>query len=58
MHLAFWYDTKSILVCGPNALKSGVGNAIAGLQRLVIQGQVQAISLDSETFGRSTLLLN
>ena len=42
---------KHVIVCGPNALKSGVANAVASLQKLVIQGQVQTIALDSETFG-------
>jgi hypothetical protein len=40
-------------VCGPNALKSGVANAVASLQRLVVQGEVQSIALDSETFGKA-----
>ncbi|KAF2430494.1 hypothetical protein EJ08DRAFT_649542 [Tothia fuscella] len=40
-----------IRVCGPNALKSGVANAVATMQSLVISGKIESISLDSETFG-------
>jgi hypothetical protein len=50
--------SKHIAVCGPNALKSGVANAVANLQKLVVRGQVQTISLDSETFGGFMIFLS
>lgn len=53
MHISCVSEILSIVcaVCGPNALKSGVANAVASLQKLVIHGQIQNIALDSETFG-------
>jgi hypothetical protein len=32
-------------------LKSGVANAVASLQSLVIAGKIESIAMDSETFG-------
>jgi hypothetical protein len=44
--------TNNYKVCGPNALKSGVANAVASLQSLVVTGKIESIALDSETFGK------
>ncbi|RDI81883.1 hypothetical protein Vi05172_g8067 [Venturia inaequalis] len=40
-----------VRVCGPNALKSGVSNTVADMQKLVLEKRVESISLDGETFG-------
>jgi hypothetical protein len=40
-------------VCGPNALKSGVSNTVASMQKLVLEKKIECISLDGETFGKS-----
>ncbi|TID21393.1 metalloreductase transmembrane component [Venturia nashicola] len=40
-----------VRVCGPNALKAGVSNTVAHMQKLVLEKRVQSISLDGETFG-------
>jgi hypothetical protein len=42
-----------ITVCGPNALKAGVSNTVAGMQKLVMEKKIESISLDGETFGKS-----
>ncbi|QDS74208.1 hypothetical protein FKW77_002302 [Venturia effusa] len=40
-----------VRVCGPNALKSGVSNTVADMQKLVLEKKIESISLDGETFG-------
>jgi hypothetical protein len=49
--IEFIFHADHLIVCGPNALKSGVANAVANLQSLVVAGKIESIALDSETFG-------